>query len=87
MQEPAHQLSFGTCNYQELTKHASTFFKFINNPETTLEQHENGLKALTIFYLGFEPANDIEEYAAQIIIELAARKVVEKEAATYSNKL
>lgn len=52
-------------------------------PRLSYEQAENGLKCLSIAYLSFAPANELEKIQAVSTWEFTARKVVQHQTNLY----
>ena len=63
--------------WSELKAMAGEFFRAL--PTLEYDQAQNGFKCLTLGYFALVPLNDNEQYQAEILIQLASQKMLEKE--------
>jgi len=73
--------TFGETTYNDFKKSCASFLRKSKNEEHTLEELEAGLKTISIMYLGIEgELNERHTHEAVLLLEMAARPVLEAEA-------
>jgi len=75
--------TFSNVSYSDFKSSASSFFKRTEDRSAvTLEQAENGTKAIALLWLGRSEWTDIQIHESKIILNLVTRREAEVELAS-----